>query len=336
MEGTERAAPLSTFAKDWWLPSHEYVQRQLARGRSLSPHYLDNARAQLRRYILPAFGGCRLSAITTAQIDDWLFHLHKECHLNADTANHCLGRLRQMLGYASFQGYIAGNPAREVEPLAIKAKVRGILTPAEVGELFATPWKDKRVCAAAITGCSCGLRLGEIQGLQWQHLHLEEPQPWLSVQHSWGRKYGLLPTPKCGSVRDIPLPSRTADALRAIMRLTKYKQPDDLVFASPHLARHRHGTKGQPGKTPIGQGQIDSTFYAALHSRLGISEQKRKERNLVFHSLRHTFISYCRGNVPDHILRRLSGHRSDAIENYTHIGLSDLASVVAVQSKIVG
>ena len=51
----------------------------------------------------------------------------------------------------------------------------------------------------------------------------------------------------------------------------------------------------------------------------GISTTKRIERNLTFHSLRHTFNSAMRGKINDKSLRAIVGHESEAMSDlYTH------------------
>jgi len=57
-------------------------------------------------------------------------------------------------------------------------------------------------------------------------------------------------------------------------------------------------------------------------ARIGIKEEQRKSRNLVFHGLRHTFVSLSRASgLPDFLVMRMAGHKSASMmENYSHAG----------------
>ncbi len=80
---------------------------------------------------------------------------------------------------------------------------------------------------------------------------------------------------------------------------------------------------------------INKHFYMAL-TTVGISEYRRKELNITFHSWRHTFNSLMRGNIPDSKLRRLTGHRSEEMtEHYTHFSVEDFKDVIEVQKSLL-
>jgi len=69
--------------------------------------------------------------------------------------------------------------------------------------------------------------------------------------------------------------------------------------------------------------------------RIGVTREEIRRRNLVFHCSRHTFNSYLRGKVPDEQLRRVPGHRSEAMaDRYDHVQIECLADVLAVQKQL--
>jgi integrase len=64
-------------------------------------------------------------------------------------------------------------------------------------------------------------------------------------------------------------------------------------------------------------------FIEALRSELaviGITEEERKRRNIVFHSLRHSFVTACRmGGINDLEAMAMSRHKDrKMLERYTH------------------
>lgn len=48
--------PFEAWARGWWKPSHEFIQRHIARGYPLSPSYMEECRRNLDKRILPHFG----------------------------------------------------------------------------------------------------------------------------------------------------------------------------------------------------------------------------------------------------------------------------------------
>jgi integrase len=88
------------------------------------------------------------------------------------------------------------------------------------------------------------------------------------------------------------------------------------------------------GKTPVYHKTVTKALYRALN-KIGISEEKRKTRNLSFHSWRHTFNSMLRSRVPDSKLKRLTGHLSqDMVEHYTHFDVKDFQDVKMIQEEL--
>lgn len=60
--------------------------------------------------------------------------------------------------------------------------------------------------------------------------------------------------------------------------------------------------------------------FRTIFGRIGIDDEARKTRNLVFHGLRHTFVSMPRAaGLPDFAVMRLAGYKSlQMTERYSH------------------
>ena len=87
--------------------------------------------------------------------------------------------------------------------------------------------------------------------------------------------------------------------------------------------------------TPIAGSYINKYYYAAL-AAIGITEEKRRERNIDFHSLRHFFNSMLRGQIDDSNLRLIVGHQSERMsDNYTHEVRERLLQIGKVSSNII-
>jgi integrase len=82
---------------------------------------------------------------------------------------------------------------------------------------------------------------------------------------------------------------------------------------------------------------VGRAFYRILDT-IGIDADERKRRNLVFHGLRHTFVSLSQNaGIPDFIVARLSGHKGLAmVQRYTHSeGLVDFQAAREAMEKAV-
>jgi len=337
-QGNERKKPSFTFgqyAENWWIwEKCDYIQRKIARGRHMSHGYADARRTYLVRHILPTFGKIQLTAVTPIMIEKWLMELKDAPRvdgkrtsppLSPTTVNHCLTTLKIMLGEARRLEHISADPSETIEHLHENPKGKQILTLDEMRELLDNCeidriWRgDSRQYALNLLAASTGMRMGEIQGLQIQHLHIDH----VSVVHSWERKYGLK-EPKWNSVRTIPIPRKTSLFLTAVVESSGYRDSEDLVFA------------GRNARRPIGDTTILSAFYHAL-SAIGIGEEERAQRNVTFHSWRHLFNSLFRSKIPDYKLQLLTGHRvPEMTEHYTHTTLEDFADVANLQEQFIG
>jgi hypothetical protein len=100
-------------------------------------------------------------------------------------------------------------------------------------------------------------------------------------------------------------------------------QPTDFIFW------------GATRERPINQNCILAAYKRAL-TRIGISPEEQKKRNLMFHSWRHGFNTYSRGKIPDEQLRRVTGHNSVAMtDRYDHPTVETLKDVRAMQEQLL-
>jgi integrase len=173
-----------------------------------------------------------------------------------------------------------------------------------------------------LLGCLCGMRIGEVRGLQWGDIK----DGLICIRHNWQDGEGLK-NPKCkgGAVREnsrtVPLPS----SVLAIMETLRALNPgmDSFVIQSfrrnggpagkeyfRHVMYKELAAIGIPGAWPRWKKESAPAGY--------VNEQK--QRNLSFHSLRHTFITLSRmAGISDMEIRALAGHKSGVMmERYSH------------------
>jgi integrase len=271
----------------------------------------------IARYAVPFFSGTKLSEISTCRLEAFLLHLKESTKLAPKSINSIYDAVAIPLREAFRLGVIPNDPTRPIRKLWVPHTEKGIPSTAEIRALSSMQWPDTRAKVAFLTATVCGLRLGEIRGLQKEDIRDDT----LAVQHSFSVVDGLK-APKNGRPRVVPLPAFLRDELR------------DLVSRNPHGEEWIFWGK-TPGH-PLSPGVIADGFSNAL-AAIGIDEAQRKARRLSFHSLRHFCNAMLRGAVPDEKLRLLTGHLTESMtERYDHV--TDLDRTMlheAQESRIV-
>ena len=312
----------------WWIfETCPYIREKLANGYNMSKFYAEVRRSTLNKYLIPEFGKYPISALTPSMFRDFKMRLFSEGKLKPATINSILGTARVMFNYAVSMGELESNPVAPVKELKETPQARGILTIAELAALFGPEsfekiWQgEPRYYTLNLLAASTGMRMGECQALRVENI----TQGFIDVAYSWDDRYGFC-APKWGSRRFVPVPSKTAAAIENLLALNRWGEPQagDVVFW------------GKDRVTPINKEPILKQFKAAL-SRIGITEEERARRVLLFHGYRHLFNTLVRGKVPDEQLRRVTGHRSLAMsDNYDHAGPEQLKDVAAVTERLFG
>ena len=83
------------------------------------------------------------------------------------TQHHYLSRMRTVLRYAEGKGLLLTNPAKAVRLPHLEKGNRVYLTAEELRKLKDTPCIDAEVARAFLFGCLTGLRLSDIENLDW-------------------------------------------------------------------------------------------------------------------------------------------------------------------------
>jgi len=293
-----------------------YIRSKLSRGKSYSKNNANIQRGNLKKYLIPVFGNLKLDKITPDKIEKWLFSFLDK-GLSNKTANNNLNTLSVILTEAERLGILKDNPIKKVAPLTNESKLKGILTLDEIKNLFSdySNWDNIHILTANLLAATTGLRLGEIQALQFENVH----DRYIHVCHSYERGgYGLKGT-KTGKTRDVPIPSKVSDL---IIQLNEYSS-DGFIFSY------------DAGKKPIYYKTITSGLYTAM-GNIGISDAERRERNITFHSWRHFFNTTLRSQgVMDSKVQTITGHATQSMtEHYTHFQIEDFQEVLKIQENI--
>ena len=165
---------LSAFARRWF---DEHCKKKLA------PKTQRSYRNQLNRRILPSLGYLDINKITPQHIIQFLSDLQekktrydgREGIISQDSIHQCYQVLSSLLQSAVKWQIIPNNPCKTVEPPSpSRAKVR-IMDEESIEKMFRAleeePLKYRTIIMLAIDS---GLRLGELMGLKWSDIRLED------------------------------------------------------------------------------------------------------------------------------------------------------------------
>ncbi|WP_331448007.1 site-specific integrase [Streptomyces xanthochromogenes] len=197
-----RSAKLSEWLS-FWLESIVKPRRKLST--------YDKYEAHVRLYLSPMVGGKRLESLGTADVRRFLLQLEKKT--TAATAKESHRVLRSALSAACREEMITRNVAKLVEPPRPKPRE---LSPWSLDETlaFLSTARLDPLYAAFVLAIAMGLRRGELVGLRWSDIDLE--QRTLTVRQQLQRRRGVLynDETKGRRSRALPLPAMCVAPLR--------------------------------------------------------------------------------------------------------------------------
>ncbi|MEU9607773.1 site-specific integrase [Streptomyces sp. NPDC048057] len=190
-----------------WLPY--WLENVVKPRRKLSTY--DKYEAHVRLHLVPLVGAKRLESLSVADVRRFLVRLEKTT--TAATAKEAHRVLRSALSSACREELIARNVAKLVEPPRTESRE---LRPWTLEETlaFLTASRGDPLYAAFVLAIALGLRRGEIVGLRWSDVDLDNRV--LHVRHQVQRRRGVLydDDPKSRRRRVVPLPALCVAPLR--------------------------------------------------------------------------------------------------------------------------
>lgn len=176
---------------DYWI-EHEV-------SRTCKPNTVDNYQKKINLYIKPALGKYRIKNITKQNIKDFLIKLYNE-GFSSNTISVCRGILTKSFNYAVDSDFLAVSPANNIRMpkqggLPPKTPTRTephVYIPEDrMAEIFERFPEGTSSHLPMMIGYHCGLRLGEVFGLTWEDIDLENRTlsvnrqvQWISGRHS--------------------------------------------------------------------------------------------------------------------------------------------------------
>jgi integrase len=290
----------------------EVAEQWYGSKRHLRPWTRKSYRSALDRVLIPRLGSMRLAAITPEHIAALIRALERT-GLSSSTIENYLLPLSGTMAFALRRGLIAVNPCAllttDDRPARRERRQDHVWSDEEIKKLIQASERLARKAESRYdysplvrTALFTGLRLGELLGVQWRDVDVQEGV--LHVRRQFNR-LGEYAQPKTqAALRRIPLSPEMVKCLTTLKLRSRYSNDGDPIFA------------GRNGK-PLGHRNVTRRGFEPAAELAGIE-------GVTFHSMRHAFASRMidRG-ISSTVLAKLMGHESSAITEKRYIHLFD-------------
>ena len=289
----------------------EYLERWLVDSvlDTVRPTTYERYEQIVRIHIRPALGAMKLKNLAPVHVRG-LYREKLEAGLSARTVQYIHVTLHKALKQAVQDGLIPRNTTEAVKPPQVRREEIRPLSAEQVKVLLETACGD-RLEALFVLAIHTGLRQGELLGLKWEDVDLEDGT--LRVRRTLATAKGgpRLMAPKTkSSRRSVKLTQGAMDALRSHLKGQLQEidgagslwQENGLVFAS------------EIGEF-LDRRYLTSHRFKALLKRAQLPEIR-------FHDLRHTCATLLlSSNVNPKIVSEMLGHATIAItlDTYSHV-----------------
>ncbi len=272
-----------------------YRQRELATDHIWKTHSTKvTYQGYLNKWILPRWGSHSVSIIKAGEVELWLRSL--------PLARSSCAKIRNLMSVIFNHGIRYQihdrNPIQLVRQSAKRRRIPEVLSVEEIQQLLDALALRERTLVLLDVGT--GLRMGELFGLKWKNVDFRTSE--VSVV----RSIVMQVTGPCkteASQKPIPLDSYLAETLRVWQRHTRFKRPEDWIFASPRVN----------GRKPYWGQQIMRKTIRPTATRLGITKR------IGWHTFRHTYSTLLRATGADiKVMQELLRHASSRVTMDTY------------------
>jgi integrase len=264
-----------------------------------------------RLHLKPALGRVKLKSLTPAHVRG-LYREKLEAGSSARTVRYIHTTLHKALKQAVMDGLIPRNATEAVKPPQQTREEMHPLTPEQTKHLLQVAHETgDRLEALYVLAIHTGLRQGELLGLKWDDVDLDEGSLQVRRTLSITKDGPIFTSPKTtGSRRSVKLTQRAIEALRShlerqlaeIDRVGSLWSENGLIFAS------------ETGE-PLDRRTVTNMKFKPLLKWAGLPPVR-------FHDLRHTCATLLlTRNVNPKIVSEMLGHSSIAItlDTYSHV-----------------
>jgi integrase len=273
-----------------------YRQRELAIDNLWKTHSTKiTYEGYLNKWIVPRWKDYGLCAIKAGEVELWL----RSLPLSRASCAKIRNLMSVLFNHGIRHQLYDRNPIQLVRQSAKRRRIPEVLSVAEVRKLLHALSLRERIMVLIAVGT--GLRISELFALKWKDLDFKNREA------SVIRSIVMQVTSPCkteASQKPVPLDPRLVKALRTWRRTTKYRKPDDWVFASPEVS----------GRNPYWAQAIMRAVIRPAAIRIGIIKR------IGWHTFRHTYSTLLRANRTDiKVMQELLRHASSRVtlDTYT-------------------
>ena len=205
----------------------------------LRPKTIQLYRYLMRAHLQEAFGSTTIAGITEADVRRWRADM-LSAGVTPVTAAKAYRLLKAIMATAVDDGLIRRNPCRIKGASVEKSPERPVLT---IGEVYALADAiGPRYRALVLLACFCGLRWGELAGLQRADIDCDRKTVRIARQlcEVAGRQPFLAPPKSDAGKRTVSMPSLIVADVSSHLDTFTQPEADALVFTSPHGMPLRH------------------------------------------------------------------------------------------------
>lgn len=282
------------FVETYWVP---YLERK-----GMKPSTKVGYDCALQRHIMPVLGDLKLVNISPLHIENFInAKMGPKSGLHPKTVLNLLRLIQGIFSVAVDNDLIARSPVRKKHKPVVPKSEKPAWTPEQVRTILEEI--PSRYRAVFICVALTGLRAGELLGLKWKHVGLENGE--LRIEQSlWNKQ---IVTPKTRSSKDsVWFDAKLTQILAEHRENSSHTAPDDFVFCGPD---------GTPLNPDVLRRDV---LYPAL-DRLRIPRLKGASG---FHAFRHTAGSVVEARTGRlKLAQRLLRHSnlSTTADIYTHV-----------------
>lgn len=257
----------------------------------------------VRVHIIPRIGHIPVAKLTESHVSTLMAKVKYEGRKDGrkkELGNKAVNRVRTTLKLildvaVKEWRIIQHNPVTNVKQYRDRAKQPRAFTREERNRFLKVAEND-RYYALFFLGFMTGLRRGELLGLTWSNVFLDQGKIRVAKQYRSGELTDELKT--AASYDWVPLTTKTVEVLREHrkkqlkekMVYRKEWQENDLVFCT---------TRG----TPVSPSNLRNRHWIPLLKKAGL------DTSLTIHSMRHTFVRLLQEQrLPDYLLQKAARH----------------------------
>ncbi|MEH2960089.1 tyrosine-type recombinase/integrase [Candidatus Merdisoma sp. JLR.KK006] len=297
---------------------------------SMRENTLAHVGSMYKYHIKPEIGHMKMQDVRTEHIQMLLNKMKKQ-EYSSDFIKRVKNVVSQMFKQAYRNDMIMRNPVENTVTPSGKAKREHRVLTEQEQTLFLEYAKESEYELIFVLGFSTGMRIGEIQALQWQNIDFKNLE--VSIEGTLvkvdGKEYIKGPTKTMSSIRTVPL---LPDVARKLKEHRKEQMKYRMILGPEW--KQVNGLEDLLFCTAVGRPLSRSVLYNAIDRIIELinhderMKAKAEGRDpVVFehfssHTMRHTFATRALENgIPPKVVQELLGHSTikTTMDIYTHV-----------------